>query len=233
MLCDSRLWAAQQDALGPDVVYLPLAGTSMAAAVDSVLALPVPRFDLAGLSLGGIVAMHVAVRAPHRVARLALLSTNARAPRPDQYRGWDVMRHRALADELRGVASDLLPALLRPSAQRDRDLVGTTLAMAEAVGVAAFLAQLDVQRSRTDLRPALGAVPCPTLVVSAADDVLCPPALHEEIAEALPRGRLETIPDCGHLSTLERPDVVTGLLRRWLAAPDEPAVPASATRSRA
>jgi pimeloyl-ACP methyl ester carboxylesterase len=189
------------------------------AAVEAVLATPFPRFDLVGLSLGGIVAMHVAVRAPQRIGRLALLSTNARAPRPDQYAAWDQMQHRAVAGDLMGVARDLVPSLLRPAAQLDRSLTCTTVEMAQATGVAAFLDQLDLQRSRTDLLDQLAGIPCPTLVVSAQDDALCPPHLHEEIAAAVPLGRLETIADCGHLSPLERPEAVTGLLRRWLDAP--------------
>jgi pimeloyl-ACP methyl ester carboxylesterase len=93
--------------------------------------------------------------------------------------------------------------------------------MAHATGVVAFLEQLDLQRSRTDLLGRLGDAGCPTLVVSAQDDALCPPHLHQEIADALPLSRLETIPDCGHLSPLERPEVVSGLLRGWFGTPLE------------
>jgi pimeloyl-ACP methyl ester carboxylesterase len=64
-------------------------------------------------------------------------------------------------------------------------------------------------------------------VVSAQDDALCPPHLLQEIADALPLSRLETVPECGHLSPLERPAAVNGLLRGWLDAPrqelDDPA----------
>lgn len=223
MLCDRTLWEWTARGLGTDrEVHTPaLAGSSVSAAVDAVLRLPLPRIDLVGLSLGGIVAMHVAVQAPERIGRLALLSTNAREPRPDQYTAWDEMQRRALSGDLLGVARDLLPSLLRPAAQLDKSLLRTTLTMAQTTGVAAFLDQLDLQRSRTDLLGPLAGVPCPTLVVSARDDALCPPHLHEEIAAALPRAQLETLADCGHLSPLERPEAVTGLLRGWLDAPVE------------
>jgi pimeloyl-ACP methyl ester carboxylesterase len=223
MLCDDRLWEWTARALSVDreVTRLPVRGSSVAAAVDAVLGLPIPRFDLGGLSLGGIVAMHVAVQAPERIRRLALLSTNARAPRPDQYAGWDEMQRRAVAGDLTGVARDLLPSLLRPQAQLDPSLTSTAIEMAQSTGVAALLDQLDLQRSRTDLLGPLTGVTCPTLVISAHEDALCPPHLHEEIAAALHQARLETIEDCGHLSALERPAAVAGLLRRWLDAPDE------------
>jgi pimeloyl-ACP methyl ester carboxylesterase len=91
--------------------------------------------------------------------------------------------------------------------------------MARLTGVSAFLQQLDLQRSRTDLVGRLPEVRVPTLVVSAQDDVLCPPHLLEEIAAALPVSRLETLPECGHLSPLERPEAVAELLRTLLDTP--------------
>lgn len=221
MLCDEQLWRSTVSRLGADrdVRCLTVSGSSVRAAVEAVLELSVPRFDLAGLSLGGIVAMHVAVQAPERIGRLALLSTNARAPRPDQYAAWDDMQQRALSGDLLGVARELLPSLLSAAAQRDVDLVGTTLRMAQLTGVPDLLHQLDLQRSRTDLVSRLGEVRCPTLVISAQDDALCPPHLHQEIAGALPVSRLETLLACGHLSPLEQPEAVAGLLRTWLDTP--------------
>ena len=71
--------------------------------------------------------------------------------------------------------------------------------------------------ARPDYRPSLPAIRCPTLVLVGREDVLTPPALSEEIAGLIPGSRLEIVPDCGHLSTLERPEAVNGALRAWLA----------------
>ena len=86
MMCDARLFAPQIAALAPDrpVTVPDLTGQdTMAALAAAVLATAPERFALAGLSMGGIVAMEVIRQAPGRVARLALLDTNPRAELPE------------------------------------------------------------------------------------------------------------------------------------------------------
>jgi pimeloyl-ACP methyl ester carboxylesterase len=70
--------------------------------------------------------------------------------------------------------------------------------------------------ARPDSRPGLPAIACPTLVLVGDSDRGTPPALSEEIAGAIPRSRLVVIPDCGHMSTLERPQAVTDALVEWM-----------------
>jgi pimeloyl-ACP methyl ester carboxylesterase len=70
--------------------------------------------------------------------------------------------------------------------------------------------------ARPDNRPFLPTIQCPTLVLVGRDDALTPPSMAQEIANAIPGARLEIIPDCGHLSTLEQPEAVNRALRRWL-----------------
>jgi pimeloyl-ACP methyl ester carboxylesterase len=69
---------------------------------------------------------------------------------------------------------------------------------------------------RSDNRPLLPGIKCPTLVIVGREDALTPLALAEEIAAGIPGARLEIIPDCGHLSTLEQPDAVNRAMRAWL-----------------
>ena len=64
---------------------------------------------------------------------------------------------------------------------------------------------------------ALKRVAYPTLVLCGRQDALTPVALHEEMAAAIRGAKLVVVEDCGHLSTLEQPDLVTGALRDWLA----------------
>lgn len=223
MLCSGRLWRAQAQRLAPhgEVRTVALTGDSIDAMADQVLALPCPRFALAGLSLGGIVAMAVARRAPERITRLALLSTSARPPRPEQRAGWDAMARRTGAGEFARITPEtLLPQLLHPARADDPELAGAVLEMADETGPEVFLRQLSAQHSRTDLRPGLREVRCPTLVVAGEQDALAPVAAHREIADAVPGARLETLPGTGHLSPLERPAEVAELLARWLADDD-------------
>ncbi len=90
--------------------------------------------------------------------------------------------------------------------------------MAERVGHKAFLRQQRATRERPDSRPGLAAIRCPTLLLCGRQDPLAPPALHEEMAKAIPGAELVILEDCGHLSPLEQPEAVTAALRRWLRA---------------
>lgn len=86
MMCDGRLFGPQIAAFGLSrAIHLPPIGghDSMAALAAEVLAHAPPRFALAGLSMGGILAMEIMARAPERVERLALLDTNPRAELPE------------------------------------------------------------------------------------------------------------------------------------------------------
>ena len=90
--------------------------------------------------------------------------------------------------------------------------------MAEETGSEAFVRQQRAIMSRPDSRPLLSAIRCPTLVLVGDGDELTPPALAEEIAAGIPGAHLEVVPDCGHLSTIERPNQVNAALGAWLTA---------------
>jgi pimeloyl-ACP methyl ester carboxylesterase len=213
MNCTADLWTG----CGLDEALTPtLDEQSIDAQVDRLLA-ELPRvFVLGGLSLGAIVAMALVARAPERVDRLCLVSTNAKAPTSEQRVSWQRWIDRLDAGEsARSLQADILGALLSPAAAQDRpDLVARTLAMAEATGRESLRAQLNMQSTRVDLRPALRRVTVPTLLISGARDTICPPEFHMEIAAQLPAARVVTI-DGGHLLPLERADAFGALVRAW------------------
>lgn len=220
LLCDDTLWRAQVAALN-DIAAPTIADLtrddSMDAMARRVLAAAPARFALAGLSMGGYLAQHIARTVPSRISRLALLDTSARADTPEQ-----TARRRGLIElaekgEFKGVTPRLLPLFLHPDRLQDEALTGTVMAMAERVGKDAFLRQQRAIMSRIDSRPHLPRIDCPTLVLCGREDALTPLALSEEIASLMPAARLEIVERCGHLSTMERPDEVNAALRRWLA----------------
>jgi pimeloyl-ACP methyl ester carboxylesterase len=219
MGCSAALWSGVEGGLarlpggGPRIVHDPLDADDLEAAVTDLLARLPPRFALAGLSLGGIVAMALVRRAPERVTRLALLSTNARGPSEAQYAAWRDQRDAlARGRPARALQEDLLGVLL---ARPRPELEAWTLAMADGVGATTFDRQLALQATRVDERPALGAVRVPTLVLAGERDALCPVERHEEIRDRVPGARLEVLAGCGHLSPLEEPDAVATALGRW------------------
>lgn len=225
MLCTDRLWTQPGFGIGEDVVIEPMSlrGRTIAEMVTNVLALPYREMNLVGLSLGGIVALTVAAAAPERVSRLAVLSTTAGPPRPEQRMSWHRMAALTADGAFATITPELLlPMLISPSHQADPALSETILAMADDVGPKQFLDQLSAQRSRVDLRSALAAINCPVLVCAGQDDALAPLQAQREIATGVSNGAMYVVGEAGHLTPLEQPAELSKLLRYWLA--DEPSI---------
>ena len=102
---------------------LPIGHDTVQALAVDLLAMAPPRFALAGLSMGGIVAMEVLRQAPHRIERLALLDTNPRAETAQAQTNRARQIARALSGDLAGVLRDeMKPDCLAPGPQRDHIL---------------------------------------------------------------------------------------------------------------
>ncbi|GAC1513307.1 MAG: alpha/beta fold hydrolase [Chloroflexota bacterium] len=219
-LCDARLWKHQAESLA-DVsnpqVYDISQDDSIKAIAGRVLKAAPSRFFLAGLSMGGIVAFEIMRRSPERVMALALLDTNPGPADPYQVETW----HREISMARGGSFEDLvesrwLPSLMGAGGSLAGGLRATIRAMAHSVGPEGFVRQIVAQIGRRDSWPLLPTIPCPTIVLGGRRDSMCPPALQSAMATAIPHARLAIIEECGHLSTLEQPDVVAGLLRDWV-----------------
>jgi pimeloyl-ACP methyl ester carboxylesterase len=219
LLCSLRLYAPQLPALwarGPVTVADHTRDESMSAIAQRILAAAPPRFALAGLSMGGYVALEIVRQARERVARLALLDTTARPDTPEQTESRRQLMELAARGRLPQVADSLFERLVAPSRHDDAGLRELNRMMAEEVGAAAFARQQLAIMGRADARPSLGEIRCPTLVLVGDSDALTPPNRAAEIAAGIVGARLITVAGCGHLSTLERPLEVTQALLAWL-----------------
>ena len=183
---------------------------------ETVLASAPDRFALAAHSLGAVVALEIARRAPDRVSRLALLNAGARAGSDEQRRDWEQIRSRVEEGGFQAFTAEFAHVNLAPYHDRDAVMVARVESMAHAVGRDGFLRQLSAQLSRPDSRSSLQAIASPTLVVSSEADPVSQPSLQEELAETIPGARLERIDRCGHMSPLEAPERVAALLHEWL-----------------
>ncbi len=222
LLCDAQLWQAQAEALA-DIADIWIAdhtrADTMAGVARDVLAdAPFPVFALAGLSMGGYIALEVMRQAPKRVTRLALLDTAASGEQPEQTQRRKELIALAERGDFPRVAEILLPLEIHPSRLTQRALIDVVRSMASNTGKDAFVRQQNAIMSRPDSRASLAAIDCATLVLCGRQDGLTPQARHEEIATAIKGARLEVIEECGHLSTLEKPAEVNAALRRWLGA---------------
>ncbi|GAA5207790.1 alpha/beta fold hydrolase [Streptomyces thinghirensis] len=211
MLCDASLWSDVGFPDGHPVHHVALTEPSVGELADSVLSATTGRFVLVGLSLGAIVGFEVVRRAPERVAGLCLVSTNAGAPRPEQYAAWRALDELAGEGRFDAVVERTLPGMFARDPAPDR-LAERYRRMARSVGARAARAQLAAQATRRDAHAALRTARCPTAVVCGTRDALCPPGYHRAIADAVPGARLHAVPDAGHLLPWERPDALTSVL---------------------
>jgi len=219
LLCDRALWEPQIKALG-DVAACVVAdltqADSMAGMAAAVLRTAPDRFALAGLSMGGYVSFEIMRQAPERVLRLALLDTSARPDTPERIKQRQEQLSLCDRGEFVGVTRRLLPSWIHPEHMKDEALVEAVTSMTRRVGRDAFCRQVTAIMNRPDSRPRLALIHCPTLVLCGHEDQATPAELHREIAADIANARLVVVPDCGHLSTLEKPDAVNREMRRWL-----------------
>lgn len=220
LLCSARLYAAQVTALWPRgqvTVANHTRDDDMAAIARRILADAPPRFALAGLSMGGYIALAMMRLAPERIDRLALLDTSARPDNPDQKAGREKLIAMAQAGKLDEVGETLLPRFIHRNRINDEALKAEVRAMVKETGAEAFVRQTKAIMSRADSRPLLKDIRCPTLVLVGEGDELTPPELAKELAAGIGGATLTVVPDCGHLSTMEKPEAVNAALAQWLA----------------
>jgi pimeloyl-ACP methyl ester carboxylesterase len=173
-----------------------------------------------GTSLGATIAQEVAGHRPDLVSSLVLLATRRR---PDAFR-----RQLALAERELHESGIRLPDRYRAVVEALQNLSPRTLADDEAVldwlDVLAVnqagerrgsRIQMDIGDS-VDRTAAAAAIGCRTLVVAFADDVVNPPSLCAQVAEAVPGSRFEVVEGCGHYGYLERPDEINRLIIEFL-----------------
>jgi pimeloyl-ACP methyl ester carboxylesterase len=219
LLLSARMYAQQVEMLwpqGPVILANHTRDDSMAALARRILAEAPPRFALVGLSMGGYISFEILRQAPERVARVALLDTTAQPDTPEVSAARRAQMELATRGPLAGVVGALIPRLVHPSRHDDADLARLILRMGEEVGVAGYLRQQTANIGRIDSRPALKDIRCPTLVLVGDSDQLTPPERAAEIADQIPGAELVVVPECGHLSTIERPAAVNAALRAWL-----------------
>jgi pimeloyl-ACP methyl ester carboxylesterase len=203
--------------LGPVTVATHTRDDTMAAIARRILGGAPPRFALAGLSMGGYIALEIVRQAADRVERLALLDTGARADTPEATAKRLTNIALAEAGRFEEIIGPQFPLYVHPSRANDAGLKADYLAMCRDVGPEGYVRQQKAIMARVDSRPLLPAIRCPTLVLVGEQDAATPPALSEEMAAAIPGARLVTIPTCGHLSTMEQPEAVTRELLAWLS----------------
>jgi pimeloyl-ACP methyl ester carboxylesterase len=220
MMCDARLYAAQIAVLSREraVQVAPITGAdTVEAMADQIVYHAPPKFALAGLSMGGIVAMEIIRRVPMRVTRLALLDTTPLSETPVQAAAREPQIARAKAGRLAEVmAEDMKPDYLAPGPGRAA-VLKSVVQMALDLGPEVYVRQSRALQRRPDQQRTLRGVKVPTLILCGRHDGLCPVRRHDLMAGLVPGATLEILEEAGHLPTLEAPEATTEALRRWLS----------------
>ncbi len=219
LLCDEALWAHQTAHLSDtaEVMVGDLTrDESVSDMAERILEEAPDTFALAGLSMGGYVAQEIMRQEPERVERLALIDTQARADTAEQVKTRKDLIRIASMGKFKGVTPRLLPNLVHEDRLDDPSVRDVVLGMAERVGQAAFVRQQSAILGRKDGRGDLHAIRVPTVVLCGRQDILTPPALHQEMVDSIPGARLVIVENSGHLAPLEQPVGVTAVLRYWL-----------------
>ncbi|HEY4316624.1 MAG TPA: alpha/beta hydrolase [Herbaspirillum sp.] len=187
-------------------------GTIVAMA-ERVLRSAPPRFVLFGFSMGGFVAQQIMRQAPERVSALGLLNTSSRPQTPKEMAQHLAQIELARNIPFKGLTSRQLAASVHPSRRGDSALLGRLQAMALQNGKEVFLRQMGALRG--DEPAGLEQIHCPTLIVTSGDDALRSMAESEDMARRIAGSRMVVIPDCGHMTPLEKPDALLAEIR-WL-----------------
>ncbi len=221
MMCDARLFAPQMAALGQRHVLHATCTQHdrMDDIAAAILAIAPPRFALAGLSMGGIVAMEILRQAPERVERLALLDTNPLAEQDEVRQRRVPQIERARAGGLRAVMRDEMKPNYLAEGPRKEALLHLCMDMALNLGPEVFVRQSRALAGRLDPRATRAAFKGPALVLMGEADRLCPRERHELMHALMPQSRLVVTAGAGHLPPLEKPDATTQSLLDWLDMP--------------
>ncbi|WP_322892932.1 MULTISPECIES: alpha/beta hydrolase [unclassified Yoonia] len=223
MLCDAEIFAPQMRALGNDhaVMFAPTTqGERMEEIASQILTWAPSKFALAGMGMGGMVALEVLRRAPDRVTRIALIATSAQADTPDAAaeRETHIVAAKSggrwqevLQDEIK--SSWMAPATDRVALTRQ------LMQMGQGLGPAVYIGQSRALQRRKDQQATLRQIKQPALVIGGRHDGQYPVKRQEFTAEMIPYAKLEIIEEAGYLPTLEAPDQVSDALRRWMKAP--------------
>ena len=176
--------------------------------------LELERVSFCGLSLGGMVAMWLASRAPERVERLVLCCTAARLGPPEF---WEERAELVRREGMAAVADTVVGRWFTPRFhERRASEVDRFRAMLLGTDPESYAYCCEAIRD-LDLRDGLPAIVAPTIVIAGAEDPSTPVEHAEAIVGAIPGSRLVVIPDAAHLANVEQADAVNDAVLEHLA----------------
>lgn len=225
MMCDARVFAPQFTTLSREraVMVAPVNIGERLEIIASTLIDQLPeRFALVGQGMGGMVALELLRRAPGRISRLCLISTNPLAETPAAAALREPRMIGAAAGRLDEVMRDTMRADYLANGPDRLNVLNLVYDMARDLGPEVFVSQSRALQRRPDMQGSLRRCKVPALVLCGQEDELTPPKRHEFMANLIPNAKLVVLPGAGHFPTLEQPELTTAALRNWLDDELEP-----------
>ncbi len=222
MMCDARIFTPQINALSGDypIHIANFSGEdSIRAMALCILENAPERFALAGISMGGIIAMEILRRAPERVNRVALISTTPLAETPAQAAWREPQIVRARAGYLDEALEEMMPPEnLAPGPQR-QEILRLMRHMGRDLGAETFVRQARALQRRREAQNVLLGTKATALILCGSYDRLTPVKRHIAMAGLVAHSQLVVVEEAGHLPTLEAPEATTNALRLWMERP--------------
>ncbi|MFE0773547.1 alpha/beta fold hydrolase [Streptomyces sp. NPDC058861] len=181
-------------------------GDRLLATLDG---LGIQRFGYAGCSFGGAVGLDLALRAPHRVASLALVATSPRFGTADEFRQRGVIVRANGLEPMARTAPEQWFTPLFAGAQPA--IVDWAVQMVRTTDPACYIAACEAL-AVFDVREALGRIGVPALVLVGSEDQVTGPAEARTLVAGIADARLAVVPGASHLAPVEQPAAVTDLL---------------------
>jgi pimeloyl-ACP methyl ester carboxylesterase len=229
----SHIWAHQLDNLSQNFRVItpdfrgfgqspPAGAFTVASLADDVYAL-LQSIDalpcaLGGLSMGGYVALAFAKKYPQALSALMLVDTRSEGDSAEGKAGRQKMIDLVRASGSKAVADQMLPKMLtKQSMEKNVSLVRDVRAIMEGCPAQTIEHALVALRDREDYSAILPSIATPTLILVGDQDPITPPAMSESLHKSIPRSQLQLVPGAAHLSSMEKPELVTEAMRSFLS----------------
>lgn len=222
LLCDEAVFAPQIAALADECeVRVPLFRglDSFDTMAQAVLADAPRRFNVAGFSMGGRVAFHLASMVMDRIERFCAFDTGVIPASEAELPKRQALVDLANRDGMPALVSAWLLPMLHERRRDDAAFTAPLMDMVMRFTPQDHEKQIRALINRPDMRPVLRKITCPALIACGRQDGFSPPADHEAIAAAIPGATLKIIDDCGHFLPVEQPDALNNALRQWMQTP--------------
>ncbi len=181
--------------------------------IDMLDAFEIPRADICGLSMGGLIGQHLSIHHPDRVSSLTLVATATSFPPSTLWNDRIADAHELGLEALAtGHAGRWFTRLTH---ETHPDLVAQFREGLAGMEVVAY-ANACIAIRDASYEDAIPSITCPTIAIAGAEDVATTPDRMRQLAEAIPEAVLHVIENAAHFPTIERPEVVSGiLLNHW------------------